>query len=285
MAFPPEVEAESLADTVDLSGVDVFLDTGIQAQRLFGDPAVRDSIEAALDEAGALRSSSTVFRECHVNVVNGYQFVADTIRDVNDGVLERADEIRRQVAAAPDHYGFTSAHPVAWAASVVESTFAGSVDPDPDDVADFLEAEIDYFRAHRFFETARSQRPIDYTNDIDCEVAAHPVGQDGGRASCRESERSCDVRPVLVRIRRKAGELPPEWRERRPQAWSAVGKVEDRRRWIRRDRTAPGESLCWPLADLVVAEELRDGELLLTTDIDFADIRGAYLFDVVVVAC
>jgi hypothetical protein len=152
-----------------------------------------------------------------------------------------------------------------------------------DDVVDFLRDHLDQFVDRWFFELAIDcTRRIEYRNEANCPVARDPVESALRSCGCSAGIRQCRVRPLLVAGKRLAADIEGGWAIRRPEAVAALSHVpSDRRRTWRRSSGAVGQSVCWPLGDLVIANELSESEQLLTTDPDFVEIGQARNLNVV----
>lgn len=268
-AFPlSDLESEDLAERF------WFVDSGVQICRLLGPLAVRAALDDVLARSAGVSTSSTVFRECHIAVRNAITTVVSFIDEIDGDVVARIGEVERQVDADPSYFGLASPGGVRWACSLVREGFALDPDPEPDDVVDFLHDHLAQFVGRRFLELANAANgQIGYRDPAACPVAEQPLEPASRRSGCSSGSRQCQVRPLLVSAKRLGTRIEGGWANRRPEAVAALDEIPtDRARLWRRSSDAPGESVCWPLGDLVVATEVADSEHLLTTDSDFVEI-------------
>ena len=246
---------------------EIFLETSIQIERIWGALKRREQIRDVL--AGAhVFTSSYVFMEFRRTVLQAVAYVLTIVRQMQrdgENVIDLSELMRKVAVGRGIRFSVRTIQRVILVLSYILSSF-----PTPfvesDVLIDYLELQLAWRLKELFFEGVSG-----YIIHTDCGLVRPevPVGDYvQSRLSCNAKTATCALVSFLSQHQEKLRALedalaaaPPD--EINPRTLAALKRVNA-------DVTkAFGEKTCWSLGDVIIALETPDDTQIYTTDRHF----------------
>lgn len=232
----------------------IFIETTIQVERLLAEPAVQSMIEAVLHKNKTL-TSSYVWMEYRRTIGQDYSYLINLFRQLAPVTVP---QLLRHIGHGESLFSLRRFRRLLRITSKFLEQIT-TVNFDPFEVADLLEAESDWLINHHFFDGIDQMLDTTACDLVRPEYKISP----GGRISCRRETARCAL-PALLKS--KAPLL-----QQLSTTPTVLAALESKTRRALTEvsvdaELAKGEHNCWSLGDLILVLECPPDALLWTTN-------------------